>query len=274
MTDFLLEGGLALNADVPHPPFGWRVSVPGDESWSVLDSNPNSWQRSLDRLVDQRFAGTRLRTAERRTVIATLAELVAACQQAGALFTLVQIATLPSGQLSTSGLHIAWYDSTPDRADAVTVRRALSSGGIVEEHDTPIGPILLHREPQSVRTSRPGFRVAATSMQAFRPLGERCWTAVVATSSAHPALTEYLHDVVLAVAGSITPEDDSEHDGPPAEPGPDPSLSSIARSFDRMLTHRIEPDAPTSKPIPGGAGGYGQTPPAVPAKQTSEELRP
>jgi hypothetical protein len=259
MTRLFADGGWVLNPDVASPPFAWQVALPDEGSWCWLDTNPSSWPRSVERLVDDRLAGTRLRAAERRAAIANVGDIVSAAQQAGALLSLIQIGVLESGKLSTAGLQIAWYDSTPDPADRAMVRRAISDQGIVEEHETAAGPVLLQRDSQLVRPSGRDSKVRVTSLQAFLPVPDRCWTAVVATATAQPELTETLHAIVLAVAGSIEPLDDAgiiERSGP----GPVASRPTLARhrvigahgghGLGSMSTHRIDPDSPRSEPQP------------------------
>lgn len=265
MTELLPGTGLQLNPDVSHPPFTWQVDLPADPSWSVLDTHPSSWQRSAERLVDERLAGTRIKAGQRREILRFLDDLVASCQQAGTILSLVQIGYLTSGELSTAGLHLAWYDSTPELASLATVRQAIARQGVIEEHETAAGAVLLQRDYQSLAPPGVGTRVGLTSLQAFLPLAGRPWTAVVATASAHPTMTGRLHEIVLGVAGSITPLDDagasSGNEAAVAEPPPeDPAgpyrpvpadpAPGIGRGFGTMITHRIDPDRPSTEPQP------------------------
>jgi len=250
--------GLQLNPDVAHPPFAWQVALPDDPSWSVLDTHPSSWQRSAERLVDDRLAGRRVRSAQRREVLDFIADLVAACQRGGTLISLVQLGFLGGGILASTGLHLAWYDSSPDPASIATVRQATSRQGVTEEHDTPAGPILVQRDFASL-VAPGGSRVGMTSLQAFLPLPGRTWTAVVATASPHTELTDLLHELVVAVAGSIQAADDEDEDeDQPTDdepPGPDvaadryapveqPQAPGIERGFKTLRAHRVDPDQP------------------------------
>jgi hypothetical protein len=258
MTRMFSDGGWTLNPDSTNPPFGWQISLPDDGSWSWLDVHPSSWQRSAERLVDDRLAGKRLRTADRRAVIAHIGDLVGAAQQAGTLLSLLQIGWSANGELTTAGLQIAWYDSTPDLSNLATVRQALSREGVVEQHDTLAGRLLLQRDSQSARPTGRTETVPITSLQAFLPLPNRCWTAIVASASAHPDLTETLHGIVLAVAGSIEPVDGTgivEQPGTgPTEPAATavPPLASsdggLRTDFGKLITHRIDPNEPRTKP--------------------------
>ena len=99
------------------------------------------------------------------------------------MLSLVQIGRLPNGVVSTAGLHLAWYDSTPDPSSLATGRQAIGRQGLVEEHDTDAGTVLLQRDHVSVEPPGRGSRVGLTSLQAFLPLPGRPWTAVVATAT-------------------------------------------------------------------------------------------
>ena len=257
MTELVAAAGLQLNPDASHPPFRWHIALPSDPSWSVLDTNPSTWERAAQRLVDDRLAGQRIKTAQRKSVLRFVADLVASCQQAGTVLSLIQIGFLSSGQLSTAGLHVAWYDSDPDPASMATVRQAISAQGVVEHHDTAAGPVLLQRDFQSITPPGSVERVGLTSLQAFLPLEHTTWTAIVATASAHPTLTDLLHTLVLEVAGSIHILD-GDSDSFPA--GPDDETvyeqvesaraPGIERGFGTLVTHRIEPGGEHSEVRP------------------------
>jgi hypothetical protein len=232
-----LDGWL-LDPDAARPPFEWQVSLPTGPAWSLLDTYPASWQRSAERLNDSHLAGRHLRTTERKSVLAFLGELVGACQLAGTVLSLVQIGALDQRTLSTVGLHIAWYDSAPDPSSLATVRSAASTSGVIEEIDTPAGPVILQRDYRSVAPSSSERRVGVTSLQAFLPVPGHTWTAIVATSSPHPEVVDSLRVIVIAVAGSIRPTESPEAFDP--EDGADLPL----------VQHRVGPDAARSRPQP------------------------
>jgi hypothetical protein len=254
VTDLLPIDGLRLNPDAPHPPFAWQVALP--ESWAMLDTHPATWQRSLERLVDQRLAGRRLRAADRRELVSYLEDLVTSAQRGGVLISLVQIGVLSSGGAASAGLHLAWYDSSPDPASMATVRKAVGRQGVIEEIDTEAGPLLLQRDHITAAVPGSPVRRGLTSLQAFRPLSGRCWTAAVATASAQPEMTDLLRDLTLATAGSIQPADDTGT-GPSPTPQPDdqpdrqpaapfdpvdkPAAPGIERGFGTMVLRRIKP---------------------------------
>jgi hypothetical protein len=199
----LPSSGLKLNPNVAHPPFPWVVGIPSD--WMLLDTNPASWQRSAERMVDDRFAGRRIRAAERREVLDFVEQLVADYQRSGAALSMLQLGRMSTGTVGSAGLHLGWFDSTPDLAGLVLVREALPTTGTVDEVDTPCGPALLHRD--TTTTVPPGglVRVRSTVLQLFLPIESTTWTAVLSAATAHPELDRVLDEVIVAVARSIMP---------------------------------------------------------------------
>ncbi|HEX5493620.1 MAG TPA: hypothetical protein VFX70_03475 [Mycobacteriales bacterium] len=251
MAGLLPDDGLALNPDATHPPFRWQIGLPGD--WAVLDTHPSSWQRSAERLVDERLAGQRLRSAERRQVLTFLGDLVADCQRAGTVISLVQIGRLSSGGVGSAGLHLAWYDSSPDLASLALVHQAVGRQGVVEEVDTPAGTVLLQRDHVSLTPPGNTNRVGLTSLQAFLPLTGQCWTAIVATAGAQPEMVPVLSDLVLEVAGSIQRLDEpGDGPGDPTPPDPEPTANftpvpppdapGVERGFGTLVVHQVEPE--------------------------------
>lgn len=238
--------GWLLDPDAARPPFEWQVYLPTGPAWSILDTYPASWLRSADRLIDSHLAGRRLRTAERKAVLAFVGELVAACQLAGTVLSLIQIGALDEATLSTAGLHLAWYDSAPDLASLATVRSAAATTGIIEEVDTPAGPLILQQDFRAVSPGGSDRRVGVTSLQAFLPVPGHTWTVIVATSTPHPEMVDFLRAVVVAVAGSIQPttttadERDAADRPIPRETGDELPLAE----------HRIGPAARRSEPRP------------------------
>jgi hypothetical protein len=223
----------------------------------MLDTHPATWQRGLERLVDERLAGRRLRAADRRELMSHLEDLVISAQRGGVLISLVQIGVLSGGGVASAGLHLAWYDSSPAPATLATVRQAVGRQGVIEEIDTVAGTVLLQRDRMTAAVPGSTARRSLNSLQAFLPLPGRTWTAVVATASAQPEMTDLLRDLVLATAGSIQPVDDTTT-GPRRTPEPDdrpdgdpppvgftpvdkPTAPGIERGFGTMVLRRIDP---------------------------------
>ncbi|WP_416904811.1 hypothetical protein [Micromonospora echinospora] len=211
MTDILdplPASDLKINSHAPHPPFPWTVAIPSD--WVLLDTNPESWQRNAERIVDDRFHGRRLRAAERRAVLDFLEQLVADCQRAGAALSMVQLGRMSTGAVGSAGLHLGWFDSAPQPAGLALVRQSLARTGTVEEVETPRGPGLLHRDVAF--TVPPGAltRVRSTVLQLYLPLRGTTWTAVLSAATPHPELERVLADVIVAVARAVSPADPTD----------------------------------------------------------------
>jgi hypothetical protein len=251
VTGLLPAAGLHLNPDAAHPPFAWQIALPTD--WAFLDTHPASWQRSRERLVDDRFAGQRVKSADRRQVLGFLDELVASCQRAGTLISLVHLGRLPGGEAVSAGLQLAWYDSTPQPASLAWVRQAAGRQGVIEEIDTPAGTALVQHDHLSLAPPGSTTRVGLRSLQVFRPLPGRTWTAVVATAGAHPDMMPLLRDLIVTVAGSIQPTDDQPTSEEPTRvteyraevdytPVPPPQAPGIQRGFGTLLIHHINPE--------------------------------
>jgi hypothetical protein len=203
--DPLPSSDLRLNPNVAHPPFPWLIGIPSD--WTVLDTNPSSWEHSAERMVDDRFAGRQIRASQRREVLAFIEQLVADCQRSDAALSLLQLGRMSTGSVGSAGLHLGWFDSAPDVAGLALVREILPRTGTVEELDTPCGSALLHRDIAS--TTPPGglTRVRSTVVQLFLPIEGTTWTAVLSAATAHPELERVLDEVIVAVARSILPTD-------------------------------------------------------------------
>ena len=203
LPDLLGGRPLQLNPDVAHPPFAWSVGLPGD--WALLDTHPQTWRRSAERLLDDRFAVARLSRPERRGVLDFVEQLVADCQRAGTALSVVQLGKLSSGGVGSAGLHLAWHDCAPRSAGLAQARTALPDRGTTTEVEAATGPALLHVDRMSVVPPGTATRVALASYQVFVPLVPTTWMAVVSTASAHPELSEGLRELVVAVGASIRP---------------------------------------------------------------------
>jgi hypothetical protein len=197
----LPSGDLKLNENVPHPPFPWLLGIPSD--WILLDAHPQSWQRSAERMVDDRFQGRRIRTAERRAVLDFVEQLVADCQRSGAALSLLQLGRMSNGNVGSAGLHLGWFDSAPDPAGLALVREVLPRTGTVTEVDTPSGPALLHRDTASSTPPGSLTRIRSTVLQLFVPLTDTTWTAVLSAATPHPELERAVEEAIVAVGQSI-----------------------------------------------------------------------
>ncbi|MFD7653965.1 hypothetical protein ACFV4N_08300 [Actinosynnema sp. NPDC059797] len=240
-TDQMIQ----LNHHAPHPPFAWYVSIPS--TWALLDTNPTTWQLSLTRLVDERFAGRSLRAADRRAVTTFLEQLVADCQRAGTVLSMVQLGRMTTGQVGSAGLHLAWFNSGHQPAGLALVRESLPRSGTTEELTTPAGPALLHTDEASTVPPGGTLRVRSRVQQAYLPLPGTTWTAVLSAATPHPEMHTVLDEVLRAVITSIQPaQQDDEFPPPPHDTddssGPRAAVSGVEDGFGTMLRHRVDGD--------------------------------
>lgn len=209
-----LGDGIALNPDAPQPPFPVWMSLPA--RWSVLDTNPATWRRSADTLIDTTFRGARLSAAHRRDVLGVIEGLVADVQASGACVSLIVAGRRPGGGAATLGMHLAFADDGVP-ASLARVAETVPRAGTRTELTTPVGPALLQRERMTMAIPRTTTLAALTSLQVFIPIPGTTWTAVLATACAFPELTDRLEQLLVGVAGSIRLR--SEADEAAATPG-------------------------------------------------------
>jgi hypothetical protein len=189
---------------VGRPPFAFRVRGPDD--WMLLDTAPNAWKRSVERiLADRAVELGRLPGRQRRQLATLLEDTVAAAQQTGVVLCLVKLARDAGDRLFCGSLALSWYDSTPLRADLGFARLAAGDAGRVEELDTPAGPALLRREAlgQPVPALEPFGDGAAHSVQAFLPIAGTGWTALVTGTVGRADHADLLDLLVRRMAGSL-----------------------------------------------------------------------
>jgi hypothetical protein len=246
---------LSLNPNVTHPPFPWLIAIPS--TWALLDTNPQSWQRSAAKLVDERFTGRSLKAAERRAVLGFLEQLVADCQRANATLSMIQLGRMSTGAVGSAGLHLAWFDSRTEPASLALVRQSLPRSGVVEQVDTPSGPGLLHTDRASIVPPGASARVRSQVWQFFLPLPGTTWTAVLSAATPHPEMEAMLRELIIVVAGSIERADPADG-APPRPDGPADSYESappvqgpgIEKGFGTMLRRRV--DGAGQEPRPHG----------------------
>jgi hypothetical protein len=249
---------LQLNPDATRPPFEWAVGIPSD--WALLDTNPASWQRNAQRLVDYKFAGRRLAARERREVLAYLESLVADCQRADAVLTVVQFGPVADSTLGSAGVTMAWYSLGPQPATLNAVGDAIGNSGTVTNVDTPCGVSLLHQDRISLVPPGALTRVASQTFKLFIPVHRTSWIAIISGGTSTPALEPIVRDVVIAMGESLSvalPEDSraASTSANPREPhsghdteGRDPEFTAVniavpglERGFGTLVRRRARP---------------------------------
>lgn len=267
---------IELNPDVPFPPFPLWLRLPA--GWSQLDSNPATWRRSADDLIDTTFRGSRLPARERRDIVALLEGLVADCQRAGAALSLITVGRRPGGGAASFGLHLAFAsDGRP--ASLGRVHDILPRTGVASAIGTDSGPGVLQRDRMTMVVPGTAEIAVLTTIQAFVPIPDTCWTVVLSSASAHPELTDALESMVRTAAESVrtdqaTTSDETtgsaalHHAALPAckaeqvsvtEQAIDrPAGPGIERGFGTLVLRRVDPPEPIGHPAPPEAAPTGQ----------------
>ena len=240
-----LGDGLPLNPDAPQPPFPVWMSLPA--TWSLLDTNPGTWRRSADDLLDTTFRGSRLPAAERRTFLGFIEGLVADCQASGACVSLIMVGRRAEGGAASAGIHVAFGDEGVP-ASLGHVQDSIPRAGTRTEIASGLGPAMLQRERMTMLIPGTGQLAALTSLQIFVPIPGTTWTAVLATASAYPELTDRLQNMLVEIARSM---DVGEAPPPVADPAtPDAAVGEAppdARRAGPLITDGFDGDMLTRR---------------------------
>jgi hypothetical protein len=182
------------------PLFDFTVEGPGD--WTVLETAPGRWRRSVAALLEGPAAT--LPGWVRAGTAAFLEDAVAVAQRAGVLLCLVKAARDEDGRPFLGSLALSWYDSTPLPASPELAAAAAGPGTTLI---TPLGPALVTRAPVPAPAGWTGLVPSGrgVSVQAFLPVPRTCWTALVAGTVADPAHEPLLTSLVRRMTGSIRP---------------------------------------------------------------------
>jgi hypothetical protein len=241
-----------LNPEAPQPPFPLYLDLP--RTWTFLDTNPATWERSAQNMLDTTFHRSKLSARERREVMGFFDQLVADCQQAGAALSLIQVGRLSEGGAASLGIHLAFGDEGQP-ASLASVRDSLPRTGTVTEVDSGVGPALLHSERMTMVPPGATELAALTSIQIFVPIPGTTWTAVFATASAYPELTDPVEQLLRAIVASFRRDLDPAAIADPAADADaaestDPAAFTalpktkgpgIERGFTTLIRKRIEP---------------------------------
>jgi ABC-type amino acid transport substrate-binding protein len=194
------------------PPFDFRIEGPDD--WATLETAPNRWRRSVERLLDTPAGAGRLAASVRQGAAGILEDMVVVAQHTGVLLCLVKLGRDAEGALFYGSLTLCWYDSTPVPADLGFARLVAGEADVVEELDTPTGPGLLQHATEPVppdwRDLFPGAR--AHSVQALVPVPGTSWTALVSGTVSDPRHTRLLAGLVRRMARSLQVDGGAAHE--------------------------------------------------------------
>lgn len=246
-----LSETLELNPDAAQPPFPVYLELPAE--WTLLDTNPATWERSAQNMLDSTFSRSRLTAKERREVIGFFEQLVADCQQAGAVISLIQVGRLQQGGAGSLGIHLVFGEER-EPAGLGLIRDSLPRNGTTTEVPSGVGPAIMHSERMTMVPPGATELVALTSIQIFVPIPDTHWTAVFGTASAHPELTDPVEQLLRRIVGSFRLTEEPAPPGsssPPADDDTDDSAEftevprskgpGIERGFSTLVRKRLDP---------------------------------
>ena len=245
---------------VGRPPFAFRVSGPDD--WLLLETEPDAWQPSVQRVLARARGGLgHLSASERRELRELLEMVVVIAQEAGVILSLVKLArgiTSRAARAAAGGaragrreapalfcgsLSLSWYDSAPVQADMAFSRLVAGDAEELEEFEGAAGPALLRCEPTSHQAPWdqlfPDER--AFSAQAFVPIDGTSWTALVSGMVSSTDHAELLRKLVRRMAGSIRVTAGDPGDGGPGGPeGPGEAKGPVSRFGTRRVIEKTD----------------------------------
>jgi hypothetical protein len=248
-----LSETLELNPEAAQPPFPVYLDLPAE--WTLLDTNPATWERSAQNMLDSTFSRSRLTAKERREVMGFFDQLVADCQQAGAVISLIQVGRLQQGGAGSLGIHLVFAEER-EPAGLGMIRDSLPRTGTTAEVPSGVGPAIMHSERMTMVPPGATELVALASIQIFIPIPDTHWTAVFGTASAHPELTDPVEQLLRRIVssfrltvepappGNSSPppeggteiEDSAEFTEVPRSKGP-----GIERGFSTLVRKRLDP---------------------------------
>jgi len=259
---------IELNPDAPQPPFPVWMALPAD--WTLLDTNPATWRRSAENMIDTTFRSSRLRGPERREVMQFFDQLVADVQRAGAALSIIQVGRREAGGAASVGIHLAFADEGRPSSLA-RVRDSLPRTGTTTEIPSAVGPAVLQRDRMTMIPPGAVEVVALTSLQVFIPIPDTTWTAIFSTATAFAELTEPMEELMRQVAAQFrlteqltdTASAEATVQDPAAaeasavqyEAAPRPKGPGIERGFGTFVTKRTGPD-----PVPSPQSEDGDPP--------------
>lgn len=191
-----------LHPDALLPPFQWDIALPTD--WALVPTHPAHWQRQVDRVVDDYFAGKRLPTRVRRQVTDTLGAYVATAQKQKILLSLVKVGVdAQTSEVRNTSMQLMWTTSAPAPASMSPVRRSMEAiRGRAEELTTPAGTAfglvsVTRRNPMD--PSSPDLQV----VQAFHPVPGTTWTLVLSITTPAVGTADDARALAVRCIGSL-----------------------------------------------------------------------
>lgn len=243
----LTDDRIPLDPNTNRPPFPVVIDLPSD--FYLLDTNPATWKRSTEILLRVAFNGHRLSTADRKSALAVLEQLVVQAQRGGVSLALIRMGRLSDGQVASAGIFLAWAHEK-SLSSLGRVRDMLPRSGISTEIRTPVGPAIIHRSRSNAQVPGTATIVSMARIQLFVPFPDTRWTAIISTASAFPELTDALDVLIEQMARSIRLATDEEIASFPAADGAEPATGtgSVLGSNGRSTRRLLDPGPPSGVP--------------------------
>ncbi|MGV9795793.1 hypothetical protein [Gordonia sp. NPDC003422] len=224
--------GIEWHPDAARPPFEWHVRLPTD--WAVVETHPARWKRQNERIVDDYFAGRRVRSKDRKDLLRAMEDVVALAQRKKVLLTLLKPGVDDEGRIANVVLNITFDSSTGRLASMAPIRRAFGDGDTFEERTTPSGNAYGITTIRRSQQDGLGLR-EVVSVQGFYPMPGTTWTLVVAVTTPQIHLADSLRDMVIRCIGSVRTD--------ATETGSAPDTDAVTLDDDTPI---VEADTPTS----------------------------
>lgn len=190
----------SLHPEALRPGFLWTARLP--MGWAFLDTHPASWRRNAEGIVDEFYAGARLKRSQRSVVLGFLEKAVKASQDSKVLLSFVLPGALESGEVSACTLVVRWHSFSPDSASMAVVERAfggrqgkqqcVSGAGnpfLVFGGETKVGPVTDRR--------------VVWNYQAVMPVLSTPWAVMISGMAPTAELGEMVREIVLRVVNNI-----------------------------------------------------------------------
>lgn len=197
--DFLQQQ-FSLHPQALRPSFLWTAQLP--MNWAFLDTHPATWKRNAENIVDEYYAGARLKRSERSEILGFLEKAVKASQDSKILLSFVLPGALESGEMSACTLLVRWHSFSPDSASMAIVERAFGGRERKEQHANGAGnPYLVFGGETKVGPITD--RRSAWNYQAVMPVLSTPWAVMISGMAPTAELGEMVREIVMRIANNI-----------------------------------------------------------------------
>lgn len=198
-VDFSKEQ-LSLHPQALRPNFLWTAQLP--LNWAFLDTNPATWKRNAEKIINDYFVGSRLKRSEHSALMAYLEKAIKASQENKILLSFILPGPLESGEFGACTLLVRWQSFSPDVASMGTVEHAFGKREGKEQRTTNAGsPYLLFGG--EVQIGPITDRKSAWNYQAVMPVLSTPWTVIVSGMAPTAEMGGMIRDIVVRLANNI-----------------------------------------------------------------------